>query len=49
VQVAYSDIRARQAPPDKIGIRTLGVPEEFGGTPLDRKNEAQKRPVSRVM
>jgi alkylation response protein AidB-like acyl-CoA dehydrogenase len=24
---------------DKIGIRTLGVPEEFGGTPLDSKIE----------
>ena len=26
---------------DKIGIRTLGVPEEFGGTPLDPKTEVQ--------
>ena len=25
----------------KIGIRTLGVPEEFGGTPLDPKTEVQ--------
>ncbi len=25
----------------KIGIRTLGVPEEFGGTPLDPANEVQ--------
>ena len=27
---------------DKIGIRTLGVPEEFGGVELDR--EAKCRP-----
>ena len=26
---------------DQIGIRTLGVPEEFGGTPLDPKTEVQ--------
>jgi len=26
---------------DRIGIRTLGIPEEFGGTPLDPKTEAQ--------
>jgi alkylation response protein AidB-like acyl-CoA dehydrogenase len=26
---------------DAIGIRTLGVPEEFGGTPLDPKTEVQ--------
>jgi len=26
---------------DSIGIRTLGVPEEFGGTPLDPKTEVQ--------
>jgi len=26
---------------DEIGIRTLGVPEEFGGTPLDPKTETQ--------
>jgi alkylation response protein AidB-like acyl-CoA dehydrogenase len=26
---------------DKIGIRTLGIPEEFGGTPLDPKTEVQ--------
>jgi len=26
---------------DEIGIRTLGVPEEFGGTPLDPKTEIQ--------
>src|SRR3990170_2120601 len=26
---------------DKIGIRTLGVPEEFGGTELDPKTEVQ--------
>ncbi len=26
---------------DKIGIRTLGVPEEFGGTPLDPATEVQ--------
>ena len=26
---------------DKIGVRTLGVPEEFGGTPLDPKTEVQ--------
>src|SRR6266487_6356455 len=26
---------------DRIGIRTLGVPEEFGGTPLDPKTEVQ--------
>ncbi len=26
---------------DAIGIRTLGVPEEFGGTPLDPKTETQ--------
>lgn len=26
---------------DQIGIRTLGVPEEFGGTPLDPKTETQ--------
>ena len=26
---------------DEIGIRTLGVPEEFGGTPLDPKTEMQ--------
>ncbi len=26
---------------DRIGIRTLGVPEEFGGTPLDPKTETQ--------
>ena len=26
---------------DEIGIRTLGVPEEFGGTPLDPKTEVQ--------
>jgi alkylation response protein AidB-like acyl-CoA dehydrogenase len=25
----------------KIGIRTLGIPEEFGGTPLDPKSEVQ--------
>ena len=25
----------------KIGIRTLGVPEEFGGTPVDPKTEVQ--------
>jgi alkylation response protein AidB-like acyl-CoA dehydrogenase len=25
----------------KIGVRTLGVPEEFGGTPLDPKTEVQ--------
>ncbi len=25
----------------KIGIRTLGVPEEFGGTPIDPKEEVQ--------
>ena len=25
----------------KIGIRTLGIPEEFGGTPLDPKTEVQ--------
>jgi len=26
---------------DRIGIRTLGVPEEFGGTPVDAAEEAQ--------
>src|SRR2546422_10228544 len=26
---------------DKIGIRTLGVPEEFGGVPLDPAHEVQ--------
>ena len=26
---------------DQIGIRTLGVPEEFGGTPIDPKTEVQ--------
>jgi acyl-CoA dehydrogenase len=26
---------------DEIGIRTLGIPEEFGGTPLDSKTEVQ--------
>ncbi|MGH6925630.1 MAG: acyl-CoA dehydrogenase family protein [Propylenella sp.] len=26
---------------DTIGIRTLGVPEEFGGVELDKKNEVQ--------
>ena len=26
---------------DKIGIRTLGVPEEFGGVELDRTDEVQ--------
>lgn len=26
---------------NEIGIRTLGVPEEFGGTPLDPKTETQ--------
>jgi alkylation response protein AidB-like acyl-CoA dehydrogenase len=26
---------------DKIGIRTLGVPEEFGGTQLDAATEVQ--------
>jgi len=26
---------------DEIGIRTLGIPEEFGGTPLDPKTEVQ--------
>ncbi len=26
---------------DKIGIRTLGIPEEFGGTALDPKTEVQ--------
>ncbi|MBI2509157.1 MAG: acyl-CoA/acyl-ACP dehydrogenase [Betaproteobacteria bacterium] len=26
---------------DQIGIRTLGVPEEFGGTPLDPRTEVQ--------
>jgi alkylation response protein AidB-like acyl-CoA dehydrogenase len=26
---------------NEIGIRTLGVPEEFGGTPLDPKTEVQ--------
>ncbi|MBI2295207.1 MAG: acyl-CoA/acyl-ACP dehydrogenase [Betaproteobacteria bacterium] len=26
---------------DEIGIRTLGVPEEFGGTPIDPKTEVQ--------
>jgi len=25
----------------RIGVRTLGVPEEFGGTPLDPKTEVQ--------
>ncbi|MGZ8229108.1 MAG: acyl-CoA dehydrogenase family protein [Burkholderiales bacterium] len=25
----------------KIGIRTLGIPEEFGGTPIDPKDEVQ--------
>jgi hypothetical protein len=25
----------------KIGIRTLGIPEEFGGTPIDPKSEVQ--------
>ncbi len=25
----------------RIGLRTLGVPEEFGGTPLDPKTEVQ--------
>jgi len=25
----------------KIGIRTLGIPEEFGGTPVDPKSEVQ--------
>ena len=31
---------------DKIGIRTLGVPEEFGGTPLDPRTETQTWPSS---
>ena len=35
------DIRAREAAPDKIGMRTLGAPEEFDSTPLDRKNEVR--------
>ena len=26
---------------DRIGIRTLGVPEEFGGTPIDPREEVQ--------
>ena len=26
---------------DQIGIRTLGVPEEFGGTPIDPKTEVR--------
>ena len=26
---------------DEIGIRTLGIPEEFGGTPIDPKTEVQ--------
>jgi len=26
---------------DQIGIRTLGIPEEFGGTPLDPKTQVQ--------
>jgi len=26
---------------DQIGIRTLGVPEEFGGTPVDAKTQIQ--------
>ena len=26
---------------DKIGVRTLGVPEEFGGTQLDAATEVQ--------
>ena len=26
---------------DQIGIRTLGIPEEFGGTPLDPKTQMQ--------
>jgi len=26
---------------DRIGIRTLGIPEEFGGTPIDPKEEVQ--------
>lgn len=26
---------------NEIGIRTLGIPEEFGGTPLDPKTETQ--------
>ncbi len=26
---------------DRIGIRTLGVPEEFGGVPLDPAHEVQ--------
>ena len=26
---------------DEIGIRTLGIPEEFGGTPLDPKSQMQ--------
>jgi alkylation response protein AidB-like acyl-CoA dehydrogenase len=25
----------------KIGVRTLGIPEEFGGTPVDRATEVQ--------
>jgi alkylation response protein AidB-like acyl-CoA dehydrogenase len=25
----------------KIGVRTLGIPEEFGGTPIDPKSEVQ--------
>src|SRR3954469_15673254 len=25
----------------KIGVRALGIPEEFGGTPLDPKTEVQ--------
>ena len=26
---------------DKIGIRTLGVPENFGGTPLEKNHEVR--------
>ena len=26
---------------EKVGIRTLGVPEEFGGIELDRGSEVQ--------
>jgi alkylation response protein AidB-like acyl-CoA dehydrogenase len=26
---------------DRIGVRTLGIPEEFGGTPIDAKEEVQ--------
>ncbi|MBI3052899.1 MAG: acyl-CoA dehydrogenase family protein [Betaproteobacteria bacterium] len=28
---------------DQIGIRTLGVPEEFGGTPVDAKTQIQTK------